>query len=795
MNVTGTGSSALPKPIFSGTVPRIRLRDILSALIKDLGLDSTLCQYLLRRTRNEGIKFLTQALPELSSMILASLERGGFKYLLAHPARCSFKIAGRSPLRVLILGLYDRSGKPQTSALAKYSLHCILQICEYFKKLELPSETEINLKGAVGFLKKNREMGQIPPLSLTEKLLARHIWDRVFPVQGNDEYKYYREHRVGDGPGTFSRELPQWKDGNKVPCAALKRGSKHNVFDVRHKRFKKFLLSAYPEGVRFKHHSREYSELLLVPKNTKSVRAIVREPMANLRLQRPYFLWKVDHLKRVTNGRYNVLSQDINRERCRTGSKTRKLSTLDFGQASNSVCDRDVRDIRINDPAFTNLYDGCRTKEVFVPDNFYDIDDRRNGMHISNTYEPSLVRPGPKGFTYDGNTLGEEFKFLIAQAMYLKFIPQPDFESGKQTFNGIPSSLVRRSLRIRALVEELRFLKGRSILSEGRKVVYNNRVGSVHTLHMLAGMGSYLTFCTMMEWFTVLYIMAAVRQRFGDFSVITVKRLRTLLNEFIDELAANVSMYGDDFIAPDDYIDSFISYAASRGAVINESKSFRHSRFRESCGPYYYDGTEVTPIRLSLEAIVSGDSLTTTPENMDTFSVKLSAHSEHAANNGFPSLAKLFRKNLRRGLNGTLSGAVDTSGGFGAKLRFEPKRVEYDSLPDTDKYRIWLASEGKRDLTAYGELLYQELRNRTGTSFDDFMRQNISNPLVFQYQPIANPAIPKSGSLTYHKGDVYSVLRYPRSEALAQLDSFGLVHLLAPLAMVLPDVEVVNEHS
>jgi hypothetical protein len=748
MSLTETSSFDTPPLTFAEENPRVRFRDILAALSKDLGIDDALRDYLLRRTRNEGIKFLTQKLPELSSAILASLEHGGFKYLLAHPIRCSFRLTGRSPLRVLIDGLYGHDGSPSCNELATWSLNAILQICEYFKKLELPNESEINFKGAVGFLKKNHEMGTIPGLTFTEKLLARHIWERIFPHQSADSYEYYREYKIGDGPGTYSAELPLWNsDGTRVPCAALKRGKKNNDFPIRHKKYKKFILDSFPEGACFTHHSREYSELLLVPKNTKSVRAIVREPKSNLRLQKPYFSFKADKLRQQSNGRFDLRSQDYNRERCRIGSITRQLSTLDFSEASNSILYRDIRNVRSNDPAFTQLLDNCRTKEVFVPSNYYDQLDRRNGMHICNTQEPSLVGLSEKGFTYDGIVVPKLNNLLIAQSAYLGYIDLPDVGG----FNGYSRSYIERSLRIRALSDELKFYEANC--SNSRKVIYNNKLGCVYTLHMLSGMGSYLTFCTMMEWFAVLYIMSAVRQRFGTFSIINVNRLRKLLNRFIDERFDELSLYGDDFISPNEYIDSFITYAASRGAKVNVAKSFRFSHFRESCGPYYYNGVEVTPIRLSLSAEVCGDSLVP-HNNLDGFAVKLFAQIDRCEQAGLLNLAKVYRKVFRRTMGFPVSGISATSNGSGYLLDFTPERVDYYRITSSDRYDVYQAGKNLYELTSYGTHLFE---NSMGLTREEFVNLHKSNPLVCTYQLLPNPAIPNSGTLSLHKGDTYCI--------------------------------------
>lgn len=59
-----------------------------------------------------------------------------------------------------------------------------------------------------------------------------------------------------------------------------------------------------------------------------------------------------------------------------------------------------------------------------------------------------------------------------------------------------------------------------------------------------------------------------------------------------------VRVYGDDIIVPVDSISAVRTVFQSLGWKINGSKSFWTGKFRESCGGDYYDGQEVTPVRL-----------------------------------------------------------------------------------------------------------------------------------------------------------------------------------------------------
>ncbi|DAD50617.1 TPA_asm: RNA-directed RNA polymerase [ssRNA phage SRR6960507_1] len=58
------------------------------------------------------------------------------------------------------------------------------------------------------------------------------------------------------------------------------------------------------------------------------------------------------------------------------------------------------------------------------------------------------------------------------------------------------------------------------------------------------------------------------------------------------------SVYGDDIIIQRCFADDVIKILTSLGFIVNQSKSFVSSRFKESCGGEYYSGYDVTPVRI-----------------------------------------------------------------------------------------------------------------------------------------------------------------------------------------------------
>ena len=67
----------------------------------------------------------------------------------------------------------------------------------------------------------------------------------------------------------------------------------------------------------------------------------------------------------------------------------------------------------------------------------------------------------------------------------------------------------------------------------------------------------------------------------------------------------SISVYGDDIVVPVDKVDAVIGNLESFGFKVNKHKSFWTGRFRESCGKEYYDGTDVSIVRLRAEVPTS----------------------------------------------------------------------------------------------------------------------------------------------------------------------------------------------
>ncbi len=106
----------------------------------------------------------------------------------------------------------------------------------------------------------------------------------------------------------------------------------------------------------------------------------------------------------------------------------------------------------------------------------------------------------------------------------------------------------------------------------------------VITLAKFASMGSAL--CFPMEAMAFLAI-----------SILGIMRAKnvSLSKKSIDSILPMVRVYGDDIIIPTEYAQSVIDELHAFGMKVNDRKSFKQGKFRESCGKDAYNGIDVTP--------------------------------------------------------------------------------------------------------------------------------------------------------------------------------------------------------
>jgi hypothetical protein len=109
----------------------------------------------------------------------------------------------------------------------------------------------------------------------------------------------------------------------------------------------------------------------------------------------------------------------------------------------------------------------------------------------------------------------------------------------------------------------------------------------IHTLAKFASMGSALCFPMEMLVFTTVIFL-------GIQEVLN----RRLTREDIMSFRGSVRVYGDDIVVPVDFVSGVVKKLEDFGFLVNTRKSFWTGKFRESCGKEYYDGNDVSIVRV-----------------------------------------------------------------------------------------------------------------------------------------------------------------------------------------------------
>lgn len=109
----------------------------------------------------------------------------------------------------------------------------------------------------------------------------------------------------------------------------------------------------------------------------------------------------------------------------------------------------------------------------------------------------------------------------------------------------------------------------------------------VQRLAKFASMGSALTFPIEAMVFSAIVFVGIEREL-----------SRKLGEKDIQALLPQVRVYGDDIIVPADMAPAVSKALEAFGLKVNLDKSFWTGRFRESCGRDYYDGVDVSIVRL-----------------------------------------------------------------------------------------------------------------------------------------------------------------------------------------------------
>jgi len=154
----------------------------------------------------------------------------------------------------------------------------------------------------------------------------------------------------------------------------------------------------------------------------------------------------------------------------------------------------------------------------------------------------------------------------------------------KEASDRVPYLLVKRML------EHHKWLYAAVDATRSRRAEISDLGLCLTDLRKFASMGSALCFPFEAMVFLTIVLLGITKQRGIPLSRGLLHRLR-----------GEVRVYGDDIIVPTDSVWWVNHYLDVFGFKVNVDKSFWNGKFRESCGGDFYDGQDVTPVRLKKE--------------------------------------------------------------------------------------------------------------------------------------------------------------------------------------------------
>lgn len=138
---------------------------------------------------------------------------------------------------------------------------------------------------------------------------------------------------------------------------------------------------------------------------------------------------------------------------------------------------------------------------------------------------------------------------------------------------------------VRAMLKHFPHLFGAVDATRSRKADVPGH--GVIRLSKFASMGSALCFPVEAMVFATIIFMALEHEH-----------KRRFTRRDIASFRGRVRVYGDDLIVPADSMVTVTSFLEAFGLKVNMAKSFWTGKFRESCGKEYYDGRDVSIVRV-----------------------------------------------------------------------------------------------------------------------------------------------------------------------------------------------------
>lgn len=360
------------------------LTGLYSALMRDIPISDYDRKYVLKRIASEGVTYLAKELPKLSSAVVRGLEIGHFDR--ADLTSFRFQDATLKFLSGLINQVFDRQTGLLLEKPCGAAVRSIRQLCEYSYKLALKYTEEQEKNAKDNFIKNEEEL----------KVLGRNAEVLGFANELRRDFeREYSELARCSVSDILKKFRPRPTNGTYNDCDEIYFFDRISTARAREYPFdaeaQKGFYKPYP-GLKQKRFMNrpvtepDYSELLLVPKDSRGPRTICREFLKRVETQMAYFDFMIDGLNRQSEGAINFLDQLVNRKIAEESSVTKCYSTLDLKDASDRVSIQVAKTIFRNSPGIRWFFEGSRRANFVVIDGRYHRLSKVAGMGSGLTF-------------------------------------------------------------------------------------------------------------------------------------------------------------------------------------------------------------------------------------------------------------------------------------------------------------------------------------------------------------------------------------------------------------------------
>lgn len=337
---------------------KIHFEELVIVLAKDTGVLDEDAEYVIRRFKSEGLRFLLFTLPSLSKAMLYSLENGVF----LRPTSFAWK---RKSL-YFMYSFFSKIFNPSTGIVlddaCPHSIAAVRQFCEYFYKLAVETDDSAKQLGEQKYVENEESLGFFEPCPKWTDNLKANLETYYPTFCGTPVSSVLTDYRPRFGPGAFAGSVPNKALYKKLPADYV--GLTSSEFRAFSGFFKSYPSSKEMVTLPFED---KISVVTFVAKDARGPRVISMEPMHLLRMQMSFLDWSIKTLEKCTDGRIQFTDQSGNQKRAKTASIDRACATLDLKDASDRVSFKFVNRIFINTQAPRFFLQNARSTHTLLP--------------------------------------------------------------------------------------------------------------------------------------------------------------------------------------------------------------------------------------------------------------------------------------------------------------------------------------------------------------------------------------------------------------------------------------------